>query len=100
MPGLVAISSVDADANLTQKITVATAGTPVTGPAISNGGGWLLKAKETNTGACWYMYTGTTAANKGVPLGVGEVMYVPVASLSSLDFDAATSGNIIMASKA
>ena len=90
---------VDPDANLTQLVTVTTAGTPVQGPDKSNPGGWMLKADPANTGSVWFMFHGQTKATKGFPLEVGEVMIVPVENLSDLDFDADTSGGKIRALK-
>ena len=90
---------VDADADLTQLITVATAGTPVQGPDVSTPGGWMLKADPTNTGNVWFMFWGQTASAKGFPLAVGEVMLAAVENLSDLGFDADASGNKIRAIK-
>lgn len=90
---------VTADADLTQLITVTTAGTPVQGPAKTNPGGWMVKSDPDNTGSVWFMYHGQTKALKGFPLGVGESMVVPVESLAALDFDADTSGDKVHATK-
>ena len=83
------------DADLTQVVTVTTAGTPVQGPAKSNPGGWMAKSDPANTGSVWFMFHGQTKANKGFPLGIGEVMPIHVESLADLDFDADTNGNKI-----
>jgi hypothetical protein len=91
--------SVTADADLTQTITVTTAGTPVQGPDKSNPGGWMLKANPSNTGSVWVMFHGQTKAAKGFPLEVGNPICAPVLNLSSLDFDADTSGGKVHAIK-
>lgn len=97
--GKVASVMVTADADLTQLITVAAAGTPVQGPAVTNPGGWMIKADPANTGSVWLMFHGQTKAAKGFPLGVGESTIPPVESLADLDFDADTSGGKIHAMK-
>lgn len=97
--GKVASVMVTADADLTQIITVTTAGTPAQGPAVTNPGGWILKANPSNTGSVWFMFHGQTKAAKGFPIGVGESAIPPVESLSDLDFDADTSGGKIHAAK-
>ena len=84
---------VTTDADITQLVTVTTAGTPVQGPNKSNPGGWVLKASPTNVVAVRFMFHGQLAAAKGFPLSVGESMYIPVANLSDLDFDADSGGN-------
>ena len=60
--------TVTADADLTQLITVTTAGTPVQGPNKSNPGGWVLKANADNTDTVYFMFHGQTKAAKGFPL--------------------------------
>ena len=90
---------VAADADLTQIITVTTAGTVVQGPAKTNPGGWVIKANPTNTGNVWFMYHGQSKASKGFPLGIGDSMIVPIESLADLDFDADNNGGKIHASK-
>lgn len=93
------IVPVTADADLTQIITVTTVGTSVQGPAVTNPGGWILKASPANVGSVWFFFHGQTKALKGFPLAVGESMMVPVESLADLDFDADTNGNKIHAAK-
>ena len=89
-----------ADADLTQKITVVTAGSPQQGPDKSNTNGWLIQAASSNSGAAYFMFHGQTAAAKGFPLFPGSgVIFVPVVDLNSLDFDVTTNGNSVMASK-
>ena len=90
---------INVDADFTQLITVAAAGTPVQGPAKSNAGGWMLKSDPDNTDTVWFMFHGETKATKGFPLNVGEAMVVVVEDLSSLDFDADVNGNKIRAVK-
>lgn len=97
--GKISSVMVTASADLTQLITVTTAGTPVQGPAVTNPGGWILKADPANSGSAWFMFHGQTKALKGFPLGVGESMMVPVESLADLDFDADTNGNKVHAAK-
>jgi len=94
----VSVNLITPDADITQLITVATSGSPVQGPAKTNPGGWYLAPGTTNTGAVYFMYHGQTKATKGMP--IAQLTPVPVSDLSSLDFDADTSGNIILASKA
>jgi hypothetical protein len=83
---------VPADADITQLITVAVAGTPEQGPDKSNPGGWILKADPSNSGSVWLFGHGQSKALKGFPLGVGEAVFVMVENLNSLDFDADTNG--------
>jgi hypothetical protein len=87
------------DADLTQKITCGAPGVVQQGPNKSNDNGWLLTPAATNTGVAYFMFHGQTAANKGFPMAVGGLFYVPVVDLNSLDFDVTTSGNIVFASK-
>lgn len=84
---------VTADADITQLITVTTAGTPVQGPNKTNPGGWILKVSPTNTVPMRFMFHGQTASAKGYPMSSGEWMYIPISNLSDLDFDADTGGN-------
>ena len=91
---------VTADVDITQKIVVTTAGTPVQGPDKTNAGGWWVKAGTINTGVMYFMFHGQTAANKGFPLSAGQVMFLPVANLSGLDFDATVNGEKVVCSKA
>ena len=91
---------VTADADLTQVITVTTTGTPVQGPNKSNPSGWYIKAATANTGVMYFMFHGQTAAAKGFPLSAGQVMFLPVANLSGLDFDATVNGEKVVCSKA
>ena len=91
--------TVEADANLTQLITVTTAGTPVQGPDVSSPGRWTLKADPANTGNVWFMFWGQTAEAKGFPLAAGEPMLLAVENLSDIGFDADTSGDKIRAVK-
>ena len=89
-----------ADLDITQKITVTNAGTPVQGPDKTNANGWLLFAKTTNTGPAWWMYHGQTAANKGIPIiASGGPVWCPVADLNSIDIDTTANGEIVFASK-
>ena len=97
--GSVATVIVTPDADLTQLITVTTAGTPVQGPNKTNPGGWVIKAKLTNTGTMYLMYHGQTAANKGFGLNSGEWMFIPIVNLSDLDFDATINGEKVIALK-
>lgn len=97
--GKVQAVMVTADADLTQIITVTTVGTPVQGPAVTNPGGWILKASPANVGSVWFFFHGQTKALKGFPLGVGESTVISVENLSSYDFDADTAGNKIHAAK-
>lgn len=90
---------VTADANLTQLITVTTAGTPVQGPDATNPGGWVLKAHADNTDTVYFMFWGQTKAAKGFPLNPGEAMIVPVSNLSTLGFDADVDGEKLHAAK-
>jgi hypothetical protein len=92
--GLVTLPTADLD--LTQKIVVTTAGTPVQGPDKTNAGGWLLYAKS--TGPSWWMFHGQTAANKGVPISASG-SWCPVADLNLIDVDSTTNSDIVMASK-
>ena len=57
-----------ADADITQKITVTTAGTPVQGPDINSDNGWLLYCKTSNTGPAWWMYTDRLPPTKAFQL--------------------------------
>ena len=91
---------VSADSDLTQLVTVTTAGTPVQGPAKTNGSGWYLKALVTNAGTMYFMFWGQTAAAKGFPLSAGDLIYVPVSNLSSLGFDATVNGEKVICTKA
>jgi hypothetical protein len=87
-----------ADADITQKITVTTAGTPVQGPDVNSANGWLLFAKS--TGPSWWMFHGQTAANKGVPItSGGGGVWCPVVNLSSIDIDSTANGEIVVAQK-
>ena len=88
------------NADLTQIITVATAGSPQQGPDKASANGWFLTPGSANTGVAYWMYHGQTAAAKGFPMAVGGLFYVNVQNLNSLDFDVTTSGNTILASKA
>ena len=87
------------DADITQLITVTTAGTPVQGPDKSNISGWMIKADPTNVGNVWFMFHGQTKAAKGFPVAVGEAAPLYTQNLSSIDFDADTNGNKIRALK-
>ena len=87
------------DQDLTQIIVVTTAGTPVQGPDVSDILGWYLKASVENTGIIYFMYHGQTKANKGFPLSPGDMIFVPVENLNSLDFDSSVNGEKIHASK-
>jgi hypothetical protein len=95
----VRIVLVAADADITQLITVTTAGTPAQGPNKANPGGWMLKASADNTDTVYFMFHGQTKAARGFPLDKGESMIVPVSNLSSLDFDADVNGEKIHAAK-
>jgi hypothetical protein len=90
---------VTVDADLTQKITVTAAGTPVQGPAKINPNGWLIRALPTNTGYCYVMFHGQTKANKGFPFDYSTGGVPPVKNLSDLDFDADANGSVIIAIK-
>ena len=90
---------VTADADLTQVITVTTAGTPVQGPAKSNPSGWYIKAATANTGVMYFMFHGQTAVAKGFPLSAGQLFVIPVTNLSDIDFDASVNGEKIIAAK-
>jgi len=85
--------------DLTQIITVTTAGTPVQGPNVDNPNGWLLKAGADNTDTVYFMFYGQTKSTKGFPLNAGEAIILPVRNLSSLGFDADVSGEKIHAAK-
>lgn len=94
-----ALVLVTADADLTQVITVTTAGTPVQGPNVTNPGGWVIKASPANTGTGYFMFHGQTKAAKGFPLAAGDPYPLMVANLSDIDFDVDTSGDKFHASK-
>lgn len=91
---------VTADADITQLITVANAGTPVQGPDKTNAGGWFIKAEVANTGTIYWMFHGQTKATKGYPLSAGDADFVPVSDLNSIDFDSSVSGEKVWAHKA
>jgi hypothetical protein len=92
-------SSITVDADITQKIIVTTAGSPVQGPSKTNDGGWILKASPLNSGVARYMFHGQSASNKGFPLSSGDICLFNGSNLSQLDFDADTDGSIIWATK-
>lgn len=75
------------NATFTGIITVSTAGSPVTGPAVANPSGFILKGHTANTNVVWVFAKGQTKAS-GFPLAKGESVYVPVSALDSLAFDA------------
>lgn len=84
-------NTVTADANLTGIVTVSTAGVPVQGTAVTNDGGFFLKAHPDNTDTVWVFDYGQTKA-AGFPLNAGETIPMPVDDLSDLGFDADVSG--------
>lgn len=96
---LASMAFITPDADMTQLITVVTAGTPVQGPDKVSEGIWLVKADPANTGTVYFMFHGQTKATKGFPLSAGEDEYVLVSNLNSLDFDASVNGMKIWALK-
>ncbi len=75
-------------------ITVPLAGTPVNGGAVSSSTGFILKGHTANTNVVWVFARGLTKA-VGFPLASRESIYVPVASLDTLDFDSEVNGERI-----
>jgi len=98
--GAMTMPVITADADMTQLVTVTTAGTPVQGPNKANPGGWYVKAAVANTGTVYFMFHGQTAAAKGFPLSAGQTWVLPVVNLSSCDFDASVSGEKLHFAKA
>ncbi len=75
-------------------ITVATAGTAVQGPNVTNLGGFWVKAHPNNTDTVWVGNDGAgdVANTNGFPLNPGEAILISVTNLNSLWFDADVSG--------
>jgi hypothetical protein len=96
---VVAAPLITADADMTQLVTVTTAGTPVQGPDKSNAGGWAVKADPANTGYIYFMFHGQSAATKGFPLSAGQTFILPVLNLSAVDFDASVNGEKVWLAK-
>jgi hypothetical protein len=96
---VVASPLVTATADLTQLVTVTTAGTPVQGPDKENASGWAVKADPSNTGYIYFMFHGQTAATKGFPLSAGQTFVLPVLNLSAVDFDASVNGQKVWFAK-
>lgn len=90
---------ITADADMTQLVTVTTAGTPVQGPDKNNAGGWAVKADPANTGYIYFMFHGQTAAAKGFPLSAGQTFVLPILNLSSVDFDASVNAQKVWLAK-
>lgn len=90
---------VTADADLTQIITVTSAGTPVQGPDKDNPNGWGVKASPANAGTVYFFFWGQTKAGKGFPLAPGDPFPVPVRNLNELGFDADNNGDKVHAAK-
>jgi len=86
-------SPVVVDADITQKIIVTTAGSPVQGPSKINEGGWTLKASPFNNAIVRLMFHGQLSSNKGFPLDLGDSYLFNGSDLSQLDFDADSGGD-------
>ena len=90
-------SKVDPALVMSGQITVSTAGTAVHGDDIDLDNGVYIKALAGNTGVVYAGNDGAgdvTSAN-GFQLSQTELFFFPVANLSDLWFDAATSGDKI-----
>jgi len=80
-------------------ITVASAGTPVQGPDVSNEDGFLLRMYTTGeTG--WFFPWGETAADDGAIVDTAGWSYTAITNLADLGFDAETNGDEIAYVKA
>ncbi len=90
----VVVPEIDADANFSGQITVPSAGTEVTGPAVLNDNGFLLIGHPDNTDVCWVMYSGQTKSD-GYPISADRPLVLSARDLSDFDFDAGFSGEII-----
>ena len=85
------------------QITVTTAGTEVQGPNVSissaaessRGGGVMVRALAGNTGKVYVGNDGSNAISSttGYELSPGDQVFLDVANLNELWFDAATSGD-------
>jgi len=93
-------SPVDATSAFCDHITVVTAGTPVTGPSVFNPGGFYIKGLLTNTKPVYYFGAAQTKTANGFPLDIGEVMFIPVQSLSLVKFDSDVNGEGLAWTKA
>jgi hypothetical protein len=89
------------DLDMTQLVTVVTAGTPVQGPDKSNPNGWWLRIDPANTGIISIMFHGQTKATKGFPLDSGQPLIpLNIKNLSSIDFDASVNNQKVWFLKA
>lgn len=76
------------------QITVATAGTAVKGPNVSNEGGFYIKALIGNTGKVYVgNVNGDIDSGNSFELSGGDLILGQVINLDELWFDAATSGD-------
>jgi hypothetical protein len=85
--------------NLTGQITVTTSGIAVSGPNVTNVGGFWLKGHPDNTDTVWVMASGV-AKTSGFPLNKSEQTFVPITNLNLLAFDADVSGEKVCYAKA
>lgn len=76
------------------QVTVASAGTAVSGPDVESDSGFWLKGHPDNTGSIWYGNDGQgdVDSNNGFPLSAGETIYARIGNLKLLRFDADESG--------
>jgi hypothetical protein len=88
------------DSSLTGHITVTTSGTAVAGSNVANTGGFFLTVFSPSTALGYFFDSTQTKAAAGFPFNADSMVFVPVANLNVLKFDADTSATIIAFAKA